>query len=92
MTTEEKAEWFDVATRFSLGANINLVMKSRKDGISKWAIIDTKNNKVLNSNFEWEDEPPSANSRDEAFLIRTRFDFETAVNLFQQFKMFSEEG
>lgn len=92
MTTGEKAEWFDVATRFSLGANINLVMKSRKNGKSMWAIIDTKNNKVFNSNFEWEDEPSSANLRDEAFLIRTRFDFETATNQYQQFKMYAEEG
>ncbi len=89
MTTEEKAKWFDAALRFALEGKIHLVMKSKTDGVANWAIVNTENNTVLNSNFEWEPEPPVA-QRDEAFLIRTRFDFDTAVNLFQQYKMFAE--
>ncbi len=90
MTTEQKAKWFDAAIRFVLEGKIHLVMKSKVDGVANWAIVNTENNTVLNSNFEWEPEPP-VNQRDEAFLIRTRFDFDTAVNLYQQYKMFAEE-
>jgi hypothetical protein len=89
LTLEEKAKWFDAALRFGLKGSIHLVMKSKINGKANWAIVDTKTNKVLNSNLEWEEEPP-AKKRDEAFLMRTRFDFETAVQLFQQYLMFAQ--
>ncbi|MBI3123245.1 MAG: hypothetical protein HYZ10_02455 [Ignavibacteriales bacterium] len=90
MTDQEKAQWFDKALKFSLDRKIHLVMKSNINGVGKWAIIDTEKNLVLNSNMEWEPEPPIAKDRDEAFLIRTRFDFETAVAQYEQMKMFAE--
>ena len=89
MTTEQKAKWFDSALRFGLDGKIHLIMKSRVGGNSSWAIIDTANDKVLNSNLEWEDEP-TIDKRDEAFLTRTRFAFDMAVELYKQFKMFAE--
>lgn len=89
MTPEEKAKWFDAAMKFGLQGSIHLIMKSRNGGNSSWAIVDTAQNKVLNSNLEWEDEPP-LNKRDDGFLIRTRFDFESAVSMWQQYKMFAE--
>ena len=90
MTDQEKAQWFDKALKFALDRKIHLVMKSNINGVGKWAIIDTEKNLVLNSNMEWELEPPMAKDRDEAFLIRTRFDFETAVAQYEQMKMFAE--
>lgn len=90
MTDQEKALWFDKALKFSLDGKIHLVMKSYNSGVGKWAIIDTAKNLVLNSNMEWEPEPPQAKDRDEAFLIRTRFDFEMAVTQYEQMKMFAE--
>ncbi len=89
MTTEEKAKWFDAAVKFQVDGMIFLVMKSRQDGEGKWAIENAGEKKVLNSNMEWEEEPPAA-QRDEAFLIRTRFDFDSAVAMYQQYKMFAE--
>ncbi len=89
MTIEEKAKWFDAAMKFGLEGNIQIVMKSKKDGQAKWAIVDTSNNKVFNSNMEWEDEP-ELSKRDDAFLIRTRFSFEDAVSMYEQYKMFAE--
>jgi len=90
MTTEEKAKWFDKALRFCLDGKIHLIMKSYKDGVGKFAIIDTAKNLVFNSNMEWEPEPPLAKDRNEGFLIRTRFDFETALMQYEQMKMFAE--
>jgi hypothetical protein len=90
MTTEEKAKWFDAALRFSLKGKIHLVLKSYKGGVEKWAIVDTSNNTVLNSNLEWEPELPLA-KRDESYLIRTRFGFEDAVAMYTQYKMFATE-
>ena len=90
MTDQEKAQWFDKALKFALDGKIHLVMKSYMNGVGKWAIIDTAKNLVLNSNMEWELEPPQAKDRDEAFLIRTRFDFEMAVAQYEQMKMFAE--
>lgn len=90
MTVEEKAKWFDKGLRFSLDGKIHLIMKSYKDGVGKFAVIDTVKNLVLNSNMEWEPEPPLAKDRDEAFLIRTRFDFETAIMQYEQMKMFAQ--
>lgn len=87
MTNEEKAKWFDAALRFVVDGDIHLVMKARKNGNSSWAIVDTKNNKVFNSNMEWEDELPLA-KRDERFVTRTRFSFEDAVNLLKMKKMY----
>ncbi len=87
MTLEEKALWFDCAMRFGLLGTIQLVMKSKVGGNASWAIYDASSKKVLNSNLEWEDEP-SASKRDEAFLLRSRFSFEDAVNLFNQYKTF----
>jgi len=89
MTTEQKAKWFDSALRFGLQDKIHLIMKSRIGGNGMWAIIDTSSNKVLNSNLEWEDEP-AIEKRDESFLTRSRFPFETAAELFKQYKMFAE--
>ncbi len=89
MTNEQKAKWFDSALRFGLQDKIHLIMKSRIGGNAVWSIIDTAGNKVLNSNLEWEDEPP-IEKRDESFLTRSRFPFETAVELFKQYKMFAE--
>ena len=91
MTTEQKAKWFDCALRFALKGKIHLVQKSYKGGVEKWAIVDTSNNTVLNSNLEWEAEVPVA-KRDDSFLIRTRFGFEDAVNLYSQYQMFGEES
>lgn len=90
MTDQEKIQWFDKALKFAIDGKIHLVMKSYTNGSGKWAIIDSAKNLVLNSNMEWEPEPPLAKDRDEAFLIRTRFDFETAVAQYEQMKMFAE--
>lgn len=89
MTIEEKAKWFDRGLKFVLDRKIHLVLKSFKDGAGRWAIIDSEKSLVLNSNLEWEPEPLLAKDRDEAFLIRARFDFETAVGLYEQLKVFS---
>ncbi|MFH1197478.1 MAG: hypothetical protein V1720_17390 [bacterium] len=64
-------------------------MKSRKSTGGSWAIEDMTTGKVLNSNMEWEEELPKA-KRDEAFLIRTRFDFDSAAAMYEQYKMFAE--
>jgi hypothetical protein len=90
MTIEEKAKWFDKALRIALDGKIHLIMRSYKDGVGKWAVIDTEKNLVLNSNMEWEPEPPLAKDRDQGFLIRTRFEFEMAVSQYEQMKMFSQ--
>ncbi len=89
MTDDDKAKWFDRCVKFQLSGLIFLEMKSRKNGVGVWIIEDTKNNKVLNSNLEWEIEPPTS-KRDEAFLIRTRFDLEAAITMYEQYKMFGE--
>ena len=89
MTDTEKAKWFDAAMRFGLEGKIHLVMKSKVDGVANWSITDTSNGNVLNSNMEWEEEPPSS-QRDESFMIRARFDFDSAVAIWQQYKMFAE--
>ncbi len=89
MTVEEKAKWFDSALRFWLKDKIHLVMKSNRGGTPKWSIVDTSNNTILNSNLEWEEEPP-VKDRDEAFLIRARFSFDDAVAMWEQYKMFAE--
>ncbi len=90
MSVEEKAKWFDKALKFALDGTIHLMMKSNKGGVAKWAIIDSGKNLVLNSNLEWEPEPPLVKDRDESFLIRARFDFDTAVSLYEQLKMFAQ--
>lgn len=90
LSEQDKIKWFDIAVKFQIEGLIFLTMKSRKKDKCFWAIEDMKNNKVLNSNMEWEDEVPSA-KRDEAFLIRTRFDFDTAVSMYEQYKMFTQE-
>ena len=86
---QKKIKWFDRSVKFQLSGLIFLEMKSRKNGVGVWVIEDTKNNSILNSNMEWEPEPPLA-KRDEAFLIRTRFDLETAITMYEQYKMFAE--
>lgn len=88
LSEQEKIKWFDRAVKFQLDGLIFLTMKSRKNGSSSWAIEEVTNHKVLNSNMEWEDELPKA-KRDEAFLIRTRFDFDTAITMYEQYKMFA---
>lgn len=88
MTTEEKAKWFDAAIRFQLDGTIHMVMKSRTNGEGSWAIVDISNDTVLNSNLEWEEELPVA-KRDESYLIRTRFPIDSAMAMFEQYKMFA---
>ena len=88
MTLEEKAVWFDSALKFVLDGKIHLVMKSRKNGESNWSIVDTSSNQILNSNLEWEPEPPLS-KRDQSFMIRARFPFDQAAALFEQYKMFA---
>ncbi len=89
LSNEEKIKWFDQAVKFQLNGMIFLTMKSRKDGVGAWAIEDVQTNKVLNSNMEWEDEIPLP-QRDESYLIRTRFAFDAALAMFEQFKAFAE--
>lgn len=89
MTDAEKVKWFDRVVKFQLSGLVFLEMKQRKNGQGVWVIEDTKTNSVLNSNIEWEPEPISS-KRDEAFLIRTRFDLETAISMYEQYKMFAE--
>ncbi len=89
ISDQDKIKWFDLAVKFQVEGLIFFVMKSRKNGVCSWAIEDTANHTVLNSNLEWEEEVPLA-KRDEAFLIRTRFDFETAMALYDQYKMFAQ--
>jgi len=89
MTNEEKIKWFDRSVKFQLSGLIFLEMKQRKKGAGIWVIENTKDNTVLNSNMEWEKEPDPS-KRDEAFLIRTRFDLESAMSMYEQYKMFGE--
>lgn len=89
MTDEEKIKWFDAAMRFGLDGTIHLVMKSKINGEANWSIVDTAKNVVLNSNMEWEEEPDSS-QRDESFMIRARFNFDSALAIWQQYKMFAE--
>ena len=42
MLVEEKVKWFDKALKFALDGKVHLIMKSNKDGIAKWAIIDSE--------------------------------------------------
>ena len=88
-SNEEKIKWFDLAVKFQLQGLIFLTMKSRNTSGAKWAIEDMSTHKVLNSNLEWEDERPLA-QRDESYMIRTRFDFDTAIALYDQYKMVME--
>lgn len=89
MTNEEKIQYFHKAVKFQLDGMIFLTMKARKDGAGIWVIEDLAKKQVLNSNMEWEPEIPKS-KRDEAFNIRTRFDFDTAVAMYEQYKMFAE--
>ena len=89
MDDNEKIEWFEKAVKFQLEGMIFMTMKSRKDGVGAWAIEDLQTQKVLNSNLEWEDELPKS-KRDESYMIRTRFDFDTAKAMYDQYKMFAE--
>jgi hypothetical protein len=89
MSDEDKIKWFEQATQFQLEGMIFIVMKSRKDGVGSWAVQNMETKEVLNSNMEWEPEPPKA-QRDEAFMIRARFDRDTAFVMFEQYKMFAE--
>lgn len=89
MSDQDKIKWFDAAVKFQVDGMIFLTMKSRKDGIGSWVIEDVVNHKVLNSNMEWEDDLPVA-KRDQAYIIRTRFDFEAAAAMHEQYKMFAE--
>ena len=91
MDDKQKIEWFEKAVKFQLEGMIFLTMKSRKGGVGSWAIEDLKSQKILNSNMEWEDEVPKS-QRDESYMIRTRFDFDSASAMFEQYKMFAEMG
>ena len=89
LSDQEKIQWFNKAVKFQLEGLVFLVVKSRKNGVCSWAIEDMSKHKILNSNMEWEDEPPLA-KRDEGYMIRTRFDFDTAITMFEQYKMFAQ--
>jgi|GEM_PF-695122 len=88
MTNDEKAKWFSRAVKFQLEGLIFLEMKSRKNGIGTWVIEDGKSKAFLNSNLEWEAETAQS-QKDESFIIRTRFDLDTALALYEQYKMFN---
>jgi hypothetical protein len=51
MIVGKKAKWFNKALKFALDGKVHLIMKSNKDGIAKWAIIDSEKNLVLNLNL-----------------------------------------
>ncbi|HRI45957.1 MAG TPA: hypothetical protein PK559_02530 [Ignavibacteriaceae bacterium] len=87
-TDEQKLEWFDKAVRFQVQGLIFITMRSRKGGVGSWVIEDIGTKKLLNSNLEWEDDIPNP-EKDQAFLIRTRYDFETAAMMYEQYKMFA---
>lgn len=88
MTDQEKIKLFDRAVKFQIEGLIFIVMKSRKNSGCSWAIEDMTSGKVLNSNMEWEIDPPKS-QRNEAYLIRTRFDLETALAVYEQYKLFA---
>lgn len=88
ISDKDKIKWFDDAVKFELDGTIHLVLKSRKNSVGSWAIEDTSAHKILNSNMEWEDELPLA-KRDAAYLIRTRFELEAAISMYEQYKMFA---
>ena len=88
---QEKIRWFDLAVKFQIDGMIFLTMKSRKNGIGSWVIEDVDSHKVLNSNMEWEDDLP-IDKRDQAFTIRTRFDFDAAASMYEKYKMFAESA
>jgi len=90
LSDQDKIRWFDCAVKLQLNRELFLVMKSKKAGVGSWAIENMNTGQVLNSNMEWEDEVPLA-KRNEAYLIRTRFDFETALVMYDQYKMFATE-
>jgi len=89
LSDEDKIKWFDQAVKFQLEGLMFLTMKSRQLSGAKWAIEDLNTHKVLNSNLEWEEERP-LKERDESYMIRTRFDFDTAMALYDQYKMVME--
>jgi hypothetical protein len=91
LSDQDKIKWFDCAVKFQLEGQLFLVMKSKKAGKEAWAIENMTTGQVLNSNMEWEDELPLA-KRNEAYLIRTRFDFDTALVMYEQYKMFAAES
>ena len=88
ISDKDKIKWFDDAVKFQLDGTVYLVLKSRKNGVGAWAIEDISNHNVLNSNMEWEKELPLA-KRDQSYLIRTRFEFEAATSMYEQFKMYA---
>ncbi|MDP3831289.1 MAG: hypothetical protein Q8Q47_08460 [Ignavibacteriaceae bacterium] len=89
-TDEQKIEWFEKAVKFQIKGLIFITMRSRKGGIGSWVIEDVGAKKVLNSKMEWEDDVADP-EKDQAFLIRTRYDFESASMMYDQYKMFAEE-
>ncbi len=88
LNDQEKIQWFERAVKFQLDGLIFLTMRERKSSGGVWVVEDLKNHKILNSNMEWEDDLPK-DKRDESFMIRTRFDFETAMTMYDQYKMFA---
>ena len=62
-------------------------MKKREKGVGSWAIINTEDNTVFNSNMEWES--AEFGKADEAFLIRTLFPLDSAFAQWEQYKMFA---
>ncbi|MBU1095598.1 MAG: hypothetical protein CVV23_03575 [Ignavibacteriae bacterium HGW-Ignavibacteriae-2] len=89
MSNEEKIQWYERAVKFQLDGLHFLVMRSRKNGKGSWVIEDSKTRQILNSNMEWESDLPKK-EQNEAFLIRTRYDLETAISVYDQYKMFAD--
>lgn len=90
MTDQEKVEWFNKAVKFQVFGLVFLTMRSRKNSGATWVIEDISTGKILNSNLEWEDDLPPA-KRDQSFIIRTRFDFDTSLVMIEQYKMVMAE-
>lgn len=90
LSDKEKIQWFNRGMRFAVEAKYVFEMVSFKNGQPAWAIYSwesfwSENRQVLNSNCEWEDDL-DMESRDPNFEIRTRFDFDTALDIYQMYK------
>lgn len=85
MSDQEKIKWFNRGIRFQMDGYIFLTMKSRKSGVCTWVIEDFNTGKLLNSDLKWDEDLPSK-KRDNDFVERTRFDFEKAKGIYEQFR------
>jgi hypothetical protein len=90
LSAKEKARWFERGMRFAVEAKYIFDMVSYKDGQGTWAIYKydtffTENRMVLNSECEWE-EDLDVDKRDANFGFRTRFTFDTALDVLDMYK------